>query len=384
MDRGDARDHLDGRMGERTRNRCRERLETLAAADLDPEQARLAAIAELRHAVGFERWCWPLTDPLSGLATGGIAEFDLWPTLPRLISLQEHGDVATKPRLLFGSSPSVSLSSATGGDIERSAVWRECLQPYGIGDTLMTACRERDGSWGSVELMRDRDDRAFDEDEVSFLETLSPTLGTLLRRSLASSWRRGAGEPRTPPPGTLILDRNLNPCGWTSPAREWLDVLQPGGGMLPPAIYEIATRVLSRGDVDARHRLPARVRIRTPSGRWSVLEGALLEGADDARVAITMRAATGDEVVDILSRVHGLTPRERQIVALLRAGLATKQMGGALGISAYTVKDHVKAIFEKTGARSRGELISQLTATATRSPDSTEPHELPESSLPES
>ncbi len=341
----------------------------LAGAALDPEQARLAAIEELRRAVGFERWCWPVTDPLSGLAMGGIAEFDLWPTLPRLISLQEHGDVATKPRLLFGSSPSVALSTATGGDIERSQVWRECLQPYGVGDTLMTACREREGSWGSVELMRDRDDRAFSEDEIRFLETLSPTLGTLIRRSLSSSWRQDSDDSRLPPPGTLILDRELKPSGWTSPARDWLDALQPGGGMLPPSIYEIGTRVLARDAVDPGHRLPARVRIRTVTGRWSVIEGALLEGGEASHVAITMRAATGDEVVEILCRAHGLTARERQIVALLRAGLATKQMSAALGISSYTVHDHVKAIFEKTGVRSRGELVSHLTATAGRSPD---------------
>jgi len=356
-------------MTERARNRCRERLEILADADLNPDDARLAAIDELRRAVGFERWCWPLTDPQSGLATSGIAQFDLWPSLPRLISLQEHGDIATKPRLIFGRSPSLALSTETGGDIERSRAWREVLQPYGIGDTLMTACREREACWGSVELMRDRDDPAFSRDEIRLLAGAASTLGTLLRRSLAQSWRHDPDSAEMPPPATLILDRELAPAGWTSPVRQWLDILQPMPGMLPPAIYEIGTRILAGNVSDLPSGVPARVRIRSSSGRWSIIEGALLEGSDEPRVAITMRGATGDEVVDLLCRAYGLTARERRIVELLRTGLATKQMSGALGISAYTVQDHVKAIFEKTGARSRGELISQLTATAVRSPD---------------
>jgi DNA-binding CsgD family transcriptional regulator len=351
-------------MSERARNRCRERLTALAGAQLDPESARLSAIEELRRAVGFERWCWPLTDPDSGLAMSGIAHFDIWPSLPRLIALQEHGDISTRPHLFLGPRASIALSNATDGDMALSAVWRECLQPYGIGDTVMTACRERDGCWGSVELMRDSDDPVFDEDEIRLLEAVAATLGTLVRRSLALSWRHSADDDTTAPPGTLILDRQLSASGWTSPAREWLEQLQPQGGMLPPSIYEIGTRVLVRHHADDPHDLPARARIRSSSGRWTVIEGAMLEGGDEERVAITLRAATADEVVDILCRAHGLTRRERELVALLRAGLATKRMSHALGISPYTVQDHLKAIFDKTGVHSRRELISHLAGCA--------------------
>ena len=73
---------------ERGRNRCRERMEALAGAGLDADEARRSAIGELRRAVGFERWCWPLTDPASALSTSGIGEFDFWPSLPRLVALE--------------------------------------------------------------------------------------------------------------------------------------------------------------------------------------------------------------------------------------------------------------------------------------------------------
>jgi DNA-binding CsgD family transcriptional regulator len=136
---------------------------------------------------------------------------------------------------------------------------------------------------------------------------------------------------------------------------------------MPAAVYEIAARVLAREAADPGHRLDARVRLRTSSGEWSVMEGAPLEGGEEARVAITVRAATGDEVASILCRAHALTRRERQLVALLRRGLATKQVSDTLGISSHTVQDHLKAIFEKTGVRSRRELISHLVGSTSPS-----------------
>jgi DNA-binding CsgD family transcriptional regulator len=91
-----------------------------------------------------------------------------------------------------------------------------------------------------------------------------------------------------------------------------------------------------------------------------VIEGAPLEGAELGHVAITVRAAAADEIFDLLGKTYDLTRRERQLVALVLGGLATKQLAEALCISPYTVQDHLKAIFAKTGVRSRRELSSHL------------------------
>jgi DNA-binding CsgD family transcriptional regulator len=59
------------------------------------------------------------------------------------------------------------------------------------------------------------------------------------------------------------------------------------------------------------------------------------------------------------------------------AGLATDQLARALYISPYTVKDHLKAIFAKTGVRTRGELVWRLTGAGATAggeePSATEP-----------
>jgi DNA-binding CsgD family transcriptional regulator len=344
-------------MGERERNRCRERIAAMTRADIDVEQIRRAVIAELRKAIGFARWCWPLTDPDTGLATSGIGEFDFAPSLPRLVALEEHGDVATKPQLIVGPRASAALSAATGGDLARSRRWRECLHPYGIGDEVMTAGRDRHGCWSSVELMRDSDDRPFHEDEVRLLDALAPAFGALVRRSAARGWRAPSVDAGAHPPGTVILAGDLSVTGWTASVNDWLTDLM-GGHILPPAVYEIGARVLT--PPECAHRLAPSVRVRTRSGRWCVVEGARLEGHESPRVAITFRTAAADEIFDMLCKAYGLTDRERQLVSLARGGLATTQLARTLGISPYTVQDHLKAIFEKTGVRSRRELISHL------------------------
>jgi len=321
----------------------RERLDALADAGLELEEAQREAIELLRRAVGFERWCWPSTDPGSAVSTGGIAEFDLWPELPRIAELEEHGDITSRPALVLGRRQSVALSGATGGDLAQSRRWRECLRPYGVGDELMTVCRDRHGCWGSVELMRDSDEPPFDEADVELLHELAPTLGRLLRRSAP----RSGGGAAPLPPATLILDGELRPTSWTPAFLAW--------GDLPPAVFEIGARVRA-GEASP---LPAVVRFRTPQG-WAAIEGARLQGAGDGDIALTLRAATPDEIFDLLCMTYDLSRRERQLVALVLDGLATKQLAVALSISPHTVQDHLKSVFAKTGARTRGELRSRL------------------------
>jgi DNA-binding CsgD family transcriptional regulator len=331
---------------ERARTRARERLESLAHARLDSEEARREAIAVLRPTVGFERWCWPLTDPASALSVSGIAV------------LEEHGDLTSKPGLALGRRASVTLSAATRGDLARSVRWRECLRPYGIGDELMAVCRDRHGCWASIELMRDSDDPPFSDEDAALLHELAPVLATLIRRGHHEREPAVRLAQAPPPPATLIVDAELQPTSWTPAFRAWLAELPTGSEVLPPAVYELGARVLT--PPAASNGLPASVRVRTRRGRWAMLEGAPLEGADRGRAAITIRAATVEEVFDFLAKAYDFTRRERQVVALILDGLATKQLAAALCISQHTVQDHLKAIFTKTNLRSRRELVPRL------------------------
>ena len=78
-----------------------------------------------------------------------------------------------------------------------------------------------------------------------------------------------------------------------------------------------------------------------------------------------MRAAGVEDILGLVSRASGLTPREGELVALLIEGLDTRELAKRLLISRHTVQDHLKSVFEKLGVRSRRELVSSVFAQAT-------------------
>jgi DNA-binding CsgD family transcriptional regulator len=104
----------------------------------------------------------------------------------------------------------------------------------------------------------------------------------------------------------------------------------------------------------------ASARVLTPSGRWAVVRGSMLGDGPDARVAVIMETARPIELAPLIADAYGLTDREREVTELVARGLTTNKIAAELYLSPYTVQDHLKAIFERTGARSRGALVARL------------------------
>jgi DNA-binding CsgD family transcriptional regulator len=61
-----------------------------------------------------------------------------------------------------------------------------------------------------------------------------------------------------------------------------------------------------------------------------------------------------------LREPDGFTERERLVTELVARGFPTSEIAGRLHLSAYTVQDHLKSIFEKSGTGSRGDLVARL------------------------
>lgn len=70
--------------------------------------------------------------------------------------------------------------------------------------------------------------------------------------------------------------------------------------------------------------------------------------------------------------LDALSPREREVAALVAEGLSNKQIGGRLFISLATVKDHMHHILTKTGLSSRAGVAA---AVLGHSPSATLDHE---------
>jgi DNA-binding CsgD family transcriptional regulator len=100
--------------------------------------------------------------------------------------------------------------------------------------------------------------------------------------------------------------------------------------------------------------------VKTSSGTWLVLHGGLLGAPRSGQVAVFIQRAHPTLVAPLLLKAYGLTTREQAVAQLLLRGATTIQAAQRLAISGHTVTDHIKAIFEKTGARTRGELSATL------------------------
>jgi RNA polymerase sigma factor (sigma-70 family) len=64
-----------------------------------------------------------------------------------------------------------------------------------------------------------------------------------------------------------------------------------------------------------------------------------------------------EQVDELLARVASLTPRERQVFALVVRGLLNKQIAHELGTSERTVKAHRHMVMQKCAVRSVAELV---------------------------
>jgi len=60
---------------------------------------------------------------------------------------------------------------------------------------------------------------------------------------------------------------------------------------------------------------------------------------------------------------YGLTPREACVAELVLSGLSNKEIAARCRISELTVKDHLKHIYQKTGAHQRTALLARLLGT---------------------
>ncbi|HKX19211.1 MAG TPA: response regulator transcription factor [bacterium] len=100
--------------------------------------------------------------------------------------------------------------------------------------------------------------------------------------------------------------------------------------------------------------------------------GLLPRDADAARVVLAARAAAGGLLALDPSLVEAalpvrdaafevpietLTPREREVLALMAEGLANRPIAERLGITEHTAKFHVHTILAKLGTQSRTEAV---------------------------
>jgi DNA-binding CsgD family transcriptional regulator len=199
------------------------------------------------------------------------------------------------------------LDSATRHDRPASERYREIMRPLGLGDELRAALIVGGQCWGYLCLHREDHERGFTATEAATLARVSPHIAQALRTAMLVP-----GAPSADPtlrPGVVLLADDLSVVAMTPEAEHLLSLLEPGRLPLPTAVVE----------------------------------------------PVEPRAA-----VPLMLAAHGLSPREAEVAALVLRGNPARTIADRLHISANTVQDHLKAVFDKTGVRSRRDLVALL------------------------
>ncbi len=66
------------------------------------------------------------------------------------------------------------------------------------------------------------------------------------------------------------------------------------------------------------------------------------------------------ELASLLLDSHGVTGAQARVVALVLRGYSAKQIGSQLAISQDTIQEHLRAVFDELGVRSRQELAAAV------------------------
>jgi DNA-binding CsgD family transcriptional regulator len=142
------------------------------------------------------------------------------------------------------------------------------------------------------------------------------------------------------------------------------------GSATPPdlALYSYQAAIANAG---ARVRPAALGTAHVGAGRSLLALGRLAQAKEHTAVAATLLARWGGTRVEELAvlerRVGGgvpaegpaeLTPREREVAALLAEGLSNGELGARLFISPKTASVHVSNILAKLGMTSRAEIAA--------------------------
>jgi DNA-binding CsgD family transcriptional regulator len=351
---------------QRVTEQMRREMIKLCHAGLDSRTLRIELLKRLRSVIPTESSCFITADPATLLFTGSVVD-ELASATPQLIENELlHDDVNKFTWLARNHLPVADLAQATQGELVRSRRYREILAPHGIGDELRAALLTGACCWGFLCVHRDRSSPHFTDAEATYLARLTPHFAVGLRTALLLSSTKGSTVPDEP--GLLLLAEDLSVAAITPAAERWLaevgEADWPRKQALPYAISTVVARMLAlEQGRETQPDLVPRTRLRTASGHWLVLHASRLSSPNaQGQIAVIVEVARPVEIAPLIVQAYDLSKREGEVMQSVLRGWSTAEMANTFHISSHTVQDHLKAIFEKVGVRSRRELVGQLFA----------------------
>jgi DNA-binding CsgD family transcriptional regulator len=353
-----------------SRRRAEAEIVRLCHDGLEVAELQAGVLRSLRQLMPVDAAFFATADPGTLLFTGALSEEPLQAVAPLFLDNEFGGQDVNRFVSLAASGPSVaSLDWATRHDRQSSPRYREIMRPLGLGDELRAALRTGSACWGYLCLHRTDCELGFTDAEARVVQGLAPHIAHALRQAvLLYGPPAGRGDVA---PGVLVLDDAVEIVAISPEAEQLLSLIAaPGAGArLPIAVLAVVWALRATRQESSRPQRPPTARVPLASGGWLNVHASWLRGPPgEDRVTVVLQPAQASDTVPLLLSAHGLTHREAEVTRLVLRGASTLEMVDAMRISRYTVQDHLKAVFDKVGVRSRRDLAGALMGQAAVSP----------------
>jgi DNA-binding CsgD family transcriptional regulator len=350
-----------------TAERVRGDVEVLARAGLELEAFLAEATESVARAVPWVAACLATHDPGTHMLTsarkyGHLREVN---SHDHEFGLVEYGGIEPTAftELAVAPVPAAGVHLLHDGEVGRSTRMDTFMRPnFGFGDEARLVFREGGQAWGAMALFRGPDDAPFASGDIEFLASLSAQFARGVRAGMLTRLADAAPAAESAGPAVVIVGADDRVVQMSAGAEQRIARLPRGAGaadpMSPVSALVGAARRYARGEAPT----PPRARVRAADGMWLVMHASPLTGLGDreGEVVVTIEEARPPEIVALVVAAFGLTPRERDVTQLVLQGVDTKEIAASLHVSAYTVQDHLKSVFEKADVRSRRELIARI------------------------
>jgi FixJ family two-component response regulator len=193
------------------------------------------------------------------------------------------------------------------------------------------------------------------DDDVSVRESLELLIENAgWRPETFASAQEFLSRSRATVPSCLVLDVTLPGLNGLELQRQLTDRTEM------PIIF-----ITGYGDVpmSVRAMKAGAVEFLTKPFRDDVLLDAIRDAIERSRAALRHDS----EMRSLRNNHESLTPREREVMALVVSGLLNKQVGAVLGISEITVKAHRGQVMRKMMAESLPDLVNMAARLGIRS-----------------
>ncbi len=328
-------------------------------AGLDSVTLRREIANRVSAAISFDAHAFSTCDPDTGLMTHTVAE-----GVPTALA-RDYVELLYPTTLARVAMDLPRIGVDVYSMAHESPEARSVLRSHGIEEQLHTSISAGGRLWGTWCLIRASASSSTSTRDYPFLRRLAPHLArglqsaALIDRALAHE--KDSGDEDVP--GVLVLDSKNRPTLRTRMVARWLEDLRDVGVSMPHdipvSLASLAYQVRASRNAGQDEE---QVRVRGLSGRWYTLRGTLAEPDEhgDRSVVVVVRPSMALEVAALLTQLYGFSAREREVVAAVTRGDATKAIAAAIGVSPHTVTEHIERACYKLGVRGRKALIAKL------------------------